>query len=119
SALGRGRTSRPGLASSSSLSSGSPRRGTSRARARRERESPPMTNRTSTAKKGRTLTPEKIFDLLVSARAADRVSLYFRDGRIASGAVIFNESKGTGRVIDVDEEISADFRVEDLRDVRF
>lgn len=76
-------------------------------------------NRTSTAKRGRTLTPEKIFDLLVSARSADRVSLYFRDGRIVCGAVIFNEFKGTGRIINVDEEVSVDFRVEDLRDVRF
>ena len=76
-------------------------------------------NRTSTAKRGRTLTPEKIFDLLVSARSADRVSLYFRDGRIVSGAVIFNEFKGTGRIINVEEEVSVDFRVDDLRDVRF
>jgi hypothetical protein len=76
-------------------------------------------NRTSTARKGRTLTPEKIFDLLVAARAADRVTLYFRDGRIVTGAVIFNETKGTGRVINIDEEVSVDFRVENLRDVRF
>jgi len=76
-------------------------------------------NRTSTARKGRTLTPEKIFDLLVTARSADRVTLYFRDGRIVTGAVIFNETKGTGRVINIDEEVSVDFRVENLRDVRF
>ena len=79
----------------------------------------PTVNRTSTAKKGRTLTPEKIFDLLVEARAAERVSIYFRDGRIVSGAVIFNESKGSGRIINVDAEVSVDFRVEEIRDVRF
>ncbi|HET6202269.1 MAG TPA: hypothetical protein VFI25_05640 [Planctomycetota bacterium] len=81
--------------------------------------STPTVHRTSNAKKGRTLTPEKIFDLLVEARSADRVSIYFRDGRIVSGAVIFNESKGTGRIINVDAEVSVDFRIEDIRDLRF
>jgi len=36
-----------------------------------------------------------------------------------AGAVIFNESKGSGRIINVDQEVSVDFRVEEIRDVRF
>ena len=50
------------------------------------------------------MVPEKIYDALVSARTADKVTLFFRDGRAVSGALIFNPFKGSGRVIDVDKE---------------
>ena len=62
---------------------------------------------------------ERIYDLLMNARTVDQVELHFQDGRNLVGAIIFNEFKGTGRLINIDEEVSLDFRVEELRDVRF
>ena len=44
--------------------------------------------------------------------------MHFENNRVVSGALIFNEFKGTGRIINVDLEISVDFAVDDLRDVR-
>ena len=73
---------------------------------------------TTTSKKTRALDPEKIYDLLLSARTADLGTLYFKDGRVIQGSLIFNHSKGTGRVINVDQELSLDFNVEELRDVK-
>jgi hypothetical protein len=63
-------------------------------------------------------TREDIYDLLMNARQADWVELSLEDGRSMSGAIIFNEFKGTGRLINVDEEISFDFRVDQVVDVK-
>jgi hypothetical protein len=67
----------------------------------------------------RNLTPERAMEALAASRAADRVQLYLRDGRVIEGAILFNEFKRTGRIINIFDEISVDFRVEDVRDVRF
>lgn len=77
-----------------------------------------MSTTEATVRRGRRLTPEKIFDLLMSARTAPWVTLFFHDTRVVEGALIFNEYKGTGRIINIDEEISVDFAVDDVRDVR-
>ena len=61
---------------------------------------------------------ERIYDLLMNARQADWVELSLDDGRSVSGAIIFNEFKGTGRLINVDEEISMDFNVDQVLDVK-
>ena len=45
--------------------------------------------------------------------------LIFKDGRIMRGALVFNQFKGTGRLINVDDEVSIDFRVDELRDLKF
>ena len=50
---------------------------------------------------------------------ADKVTLYFKDGRVMNGALIFNQFKGTGRLINIDHEISLDFSIDDLRDLKF
>jgi hypothetical protein len=63
-------------------------------------------------------TREEVYDLLMNARQADWVKLCLDDGRSMSGAIIFNEFKGTGRLINVDEEISFDFRVDQVVDVK-
>ncbi|MEQ1631444.1 MAG: hypothetical protein ABL997_03660 [Planctomycetota bacterium] len=63
-------------------------------------------------------TREEVYDLLMNARQADWVQLCLDDGRSMSGAIIFNEFKGTGRLINVDEEISFDFRVDQVVDVK-
>jgi hypothetical protein len=64
------------------------------------------------------LTRDEIYDLLMNARQADWVQLSLEDGRAMSGAIIFNEFKGTGRLINVDEEFSFDFNVDQVTDVK-
>jgi hypothetical protein len=62
---------------------------------------------------------QRLYDLLLTARSAVKVTLYFKDGRVLHGALIFNPLKGSGRIINVDRETSIDFRLEQLREVRF
>lgn len=62
---------------------------------------------------------QRLYDLLLGARTADKVTLYFRDGRVLNGALIFNPFKGTGRLINIDQEMSVDFAVDQLREVKF
>lgn len=62
---------------------------------------------------------QRLYDLLLGARTADKVTLYFRDGRVLHGALIFNPFKGTGRLINIDSETSIDFAVDQLREVKF
>ncbi len=73
----------------------------------------------TTSKKIRALDPEKIYDLLLGARTADIVTVHFKDGRVIRGALIFNQYKGTGRLINVDKEVSIDFDIGDVRDLKF
>ncbi len=61
---------------------------------------------------------ERMYDLLMNARQAAWVSLTLENGKALEGAIIFNEFKGTGRLINVDQEISYDFRVEQVADVK-
>jgi hypothetical protein len=64
------------------------------------------------------LTRDEVYDLLMNARQADWVELSLDDGRYLAGAIIFNEFKGTGRLINVDEEFSFDFNVDQVLDVK-
>jgi len=64
------------------------------------------------------MVPERIYDLLLNARTADKATIRFKDGRIVQGALIFNPFKGTGRLINVDRETSVDFSVDDIRDLK-
>ncbi len=64
------------------------------------------------------MSAQKIYDMLLGVRTADKVTLYFKDGRVLNGALIFNQFKGTGRLINIDEELSIDFAVDDLRDLK-
>ena len=73
----------------------------------------------SSTKKSRALDAERIYDLLLGARTADECTLHFKDGRIMRGALVFNQFKGTGRLINVDDEISQDFAVDDIKDLKF
>ncbi len=63
-------------------------------------------------------TRDEVFDLLMNARQADWVELVLEDGRALAGAIIFNEFKGTGRLINVVQEISLDFTVDQVIDVK-
>lgn len=73
----------------------------------------------TTTRKSRQLVPEKIYDMLLNARTADKVTMHFKDGRIVAGALIFNPFKGTGRLINIDQEVSVDFGIDDIRDLKF
>ncbi len=73
---------------------------------------------TTTKKKGRSADSRHIYDLLLGARTADKATLYFKDGRVIHGALIFNQFKGTGRLINIEQELSIDFSVEELREVK-
>lgn len=72
----------------------------------------------STSKKSRQLSQERIYDALMTTETADELTLLFKDGRVVTGALVFNHLKGTGRLINVDEETSMDFNVDEIRDVR-
>lgn len=63
-------------------------------------------------------TRDEVYDLLMNARQAEWVELSLEDGRSLAGAIIFNEFKGTGRLINVDEEFSFDFSVDQVVDVK-
>jgi len=77
-----------------------------------------MSSTTAASRASRQMVPEKIYDALVSTRTADKVTLFFRDGRAVSGALIFNPFKGSGRVIDIVKESSVDFEIDQIRDLR-
>lgn len=64
------------------------------------------------------LTRDEVYDLLMNARQADWVELSLDDGRSLAGAIIFNEFKGTGRLINVDQEFSFDFNVDQVLTVK-
>lgn len=61
---------------------------------------------------------EEIYDQLMNARKAPWVELAWMSGDRQQGAIIFNEFKGTGRLINIDDEISIDFRAEEIRSVQ-
>ena len=73
---------------------------------------------TTSSKKSRKMIPEKIYDVLLGARTADKLTVHFKDGRAVHGALIFNPFKGTGRIINIDQELSVDFSVDDIRDLK-
>ena len=68
----------------------------------------------------KTLKPsrDRVYDLLMNARQAEWVTLDLESGESLSGAIIFNEFKGTGRLINVEEEISFDFNVDQIVSVK-
>ena len=55
---------------------------------------------------------------LRKAAKVDRVSLFFKDGKVLEGAVLFNEIKQCGKLINVEEEFSVDFSAADIREVK-
>jgi len=73
----------------------------------------------TTSRKQRGYTLEQVYDMLMNARQTNWVTLHFHDGQSVGGAIIFNEYKGTGRIINVEKEFSRDFTAHEIRDVRF
>ncbi len=72
----------------------------------------------STTKKSREMVPERIYDILLNAKTADKATMHLKDGRIVQGALTFNHYKGTGRLIDIEREVSIDFAVSDIRELK-
>jgi hypothetical protein len=70
------------------------------------------------SKKGGEMIPERIYDILLNTRTADKITIRFKDGRIIQGALIFNHLKGTGRLINIERETSIDFAVDEIRDLK-
>ena len=44
----------------------------------------------------------------------NEVRAHNHDGKVVEGAILFNETKGCGKVINVDREISVDFNLEQI-----
>ena len=55
---------------------------------------------------------------LKKAARADKVSLFFKDGTMIEGAILFNEIKKCGKIINVEDEISLDFEIADITRVK-
>ncbi len=70
------------------------------------------------SKKSGEMIPERIYDILLNTRTADKITIRFKDGRIIQGALIFNHLKGTGRLINIERETSIDFAVDEIRDLK-
>ena len=70
-------------------------------------------------KETKQMAPERIYDALLAAATADTATITFKNGRVVTGALIFNPFKGTGRVIDPIMEASINFDVKDIRDLKF
>ena len=55
---------------------------------------------------------------LKKAARADKVSLQFKDGSIIEGAILFNEIKKCGKIINIEDEISLDFEMKEVSKVK-
>ena len=64
------------------------------------------------------LAPEKIYRKLCTTHVGDRATLYFIDKREIYGALVFNRFRAGGRIINIEKEISVDFDLFDLANVR-
>jgi len=61
---------------------------------------------------------ESLLQSLKKAARSDIVSLDFKNGKTIEGAVLFNEIKKSGKIINIVEEISVDFEIDDISRVR-
>lgn len=61
---------------------------------------------------------ESISIALKRATREEKVRVEFLDGKCVEGAILFNESKGVGKVINVEKEVSVDFKLEQIAKVR-
>ncbi len=64
------------------------------------------------------MTRQAIIAELRKAIREEKVNVEFRDGKVVEGAILFNESKGCGKVINIDKEISVDFRLDQIAAIR-
>ena len=55
---------------------------------------------------------------LKKAARSDKVSLFFKDGSMVEGAILFNEIKKSGKIINIEDEVSLDFEITDISKVK-
>lgn len=63
------------------------------------------------------MTRQAIVTALRQAVKEEKVNVQFRDGKTVEGAILFNEIKGCGKVINVDKEISVDFNLDQIASI--
>jgi hypothetical protein len=61
---------------------------------------------------------DSLLQSLKKAARSDIVSLTFKNGKTIEGAILFNEIKKSGKIINIEEEISVDFEMEEISRVR-
>jgi len=61
---------------------------------------------------------DTLMQSLKKAARADKVSLIFKDGSTVKGAILFNEIKKCGKIINIDDEISLDFEITEVAKVK-
>ena len=61
---------------------------------------------------------DTLLQSLKKAARADKVSLIFKDGSMIEGAILFNEIKKCGKIINIDDEISLDFDIKEVQKVK-
>lgn len=61
---------------------------------------------------------DTLLQSLKKAARSDIVSLTFKNGKTIEGAILFNEIKKSGKIINIVEEISVDFDIDDVSRVR-
>jgi hypothetical protein len=61
---------------------------------------------------------DTLLQSLKKAARADKVSLVFKDGSMIEGAILFNEIKKCGKIINIDDEISLDFDIKEVQKVK-
>jgi hypothetical protein len=61
---------------------------------------------------------DSLLQSLKKAARADKVCLHFNDGTIVEGAILFNEIKKCGKIINIEDEISLDFDIEEVTKVK-
>ncbi|HPF13186.1 MAG: hypothetical protein H6830_00265 [Planctomycetes bacterium] len=65
------------------------------------------------------MTSEKVYDALNSAKTADRVQIVLKSGKAIAGSLVFNPLKGSVRIIDIDQETSVDFGIDQIAELKF
>ncbi len=61
---------------------------------------------------------DTLIQSLKKAARSDRVSLVFKNGTMVEGAILFNEIKKCGKIINIEDEISLDFEMNDVSKVK-
>ena len=61
---------------------------------------------------------DTLLQSLKKAARSDKVSLFFKDGTMIEGAILFNEIKKCGKIINIEDEISLDFDIAEIAKVK-
>ena len=73
----------------------------------------------STTSQPKIVSPEKVYDALNAAKTADRVEITLKNGKQVRGSLVFNPLKGSVRIIDIDKELSEDYGIGEIAELKF